>query len=150
MEEEVKEYYLHPGYIFFSEEKYIIKTILGSCVALCIWDKRKKIGGMNHYIYSYDTEKKRNCKYGENSIRKLLNFFKESGSKAIDLEAYIVGGAENPKLSSKIGDNNVKLAIEMMEKYKIEVVDMKTGGNKGRKVLFENYNGVCKVRKIGE
>lgn len=148
--EDVNEYYLHPGYIFFSEEKYQITTILGSCVAVCIWDKKKKIGGMNHYIYSIDINKKMNSKYGDNSIKILLNFFKKAGSEFKDLEASIIGGAENPSLSSKIGEENINIAEKILGNNKINVVYKKTGGEKGRKVIFNNYSGKCEARDLGE
>ncbi len=31
-------------------ESAAVTTILGSCVAVCLWDESHGIGGMNHYL----------------------------------------------------------------------------------------------------
>ncbi len=43
-------FHLQPGEIFVSGNGTSITTLLGSCVAVCLWDEKKKIGGMNHVI----------------------------------------------------------------------------------------------------
>ncbi len=42
------DHFLYPATLFFKPVPYLIKTILGSCVAVCLYDPVKKIGGMNH------------------------------------------------------------------------------------------------------
>src|SRR3972149_9955326 len=42
--------YLPPGQLFASAERAAVSTILGSCVAVCLWDPILKIGGINHYL----------------------------------------------------------------------------------------------------
>src|ERR1700739_2409441 len=42
--------YLLPGELHVSGEPCQIRTILGSCVAICLWDNRQRAGGMNHFL----------------------------------------------------------------------------------------------------
>ncbi|HON11080.1 MAG TPA: chemotaxis protein CheD, partial [Chitinispirillaceae bacterium] len=49
-------YYLHPGYIYISRQQETIQTVLGSCVAVCLWDQSQKCGGMNHFLYPVTRE----------------------------------------------------------------------------------------------
>ncbi len=43
-------HYLHPGNLFAHRTPHIVTTILGSCVAVCLWDPINNIGGINHYM----------------------------------------------------------------------------------------------------
>ena len=43
-------HFLYPGQVFVTRDPITISTILGSCAAVCLWDRHKKAGGMNHYL----------------------------------------------------------------------------------------------------
>lgn len=145
---EYKEYFLHPGYIFISDEPYIISTILGSCVSIAIWDDQNKIGGMNHYIYAHSNKSHSTAKYGDVSIPHMLKLLKRSGANISNLKAYIVGGAKNVHLSSIVGDENIELAHKLLKKYNIKLISCDTGGLVGRKIKFNNYTGEISSDKI--
>ena len=40
-------HFLYPAELYVSKTPYQINTILGSCVAVCLFDPVTKIGGMN-------------------------------------------------------------------------------------------------------
>ncbi len=48
-----EKYFLEPGYIFMTKKPTVISTVLGSSVAVCIFDPKRKIGGMNHFLFPY-------------------------------------------------------------------------------------------------
>ena len=50
MKEQVNEIYLQPGEYFWGGQNNRVKTLLGSCVAICIWHPKLKIGGMSHCL----------------------------------------------------------------------------------------------------
>ncbi len=79
--EQAKNFYLQPGFIFVSQEPHFIHTVLGSCVSVCLWDKAKMFGGMNHYIYGKCNNGERNGRYGEVSLPHLLQLILDMGSK---------------------------------------------------------------------
>lgn len=146
--EDAEKYFLQPGFIFVSEQPYLIHTVLGSCVSICIWDPAHKFGGMNHYIYSHAAGKPGNARYGNVSIPHLLNLMDDFGAKRSELNAHIVGGADNPNIDSKVGRDNVAIAEELMAKHRIKVVSIDTGGILGRKVVFDNITGEIFVYKV--
>ena len=39
-----------PGEYYVSHEDLVIMTVLGSCIAACLWDSRMRVGGMNHFM----------------------------------------------------------------------------------------------------
>jgi chemotaxis protein CheD len=148
--EEPKTYFLHPGYIFASQEPYLIHTVLGSCISVCLWDSENKFGGMCHYIYSSANNGERNGKYGEIAIPHLLNLMFELGSKKNNLKAHIVGGGENKNFSSCIGSENAELAEKLVKRYDIDILTQDVRGQFGRKVIFNSGSGEILVYKIND
>src|SRR5690349_21671027 len=68
--------FLLPGQMFVSEKPATVTTILGSCVALCMWDAKLGVGGVNHYVLPDAPDAQLNMRYGtaanETLLKKLL------------------------------------------------------------------------------
>jgi chemotaxis protein CheD len=140
------QHFLYPSSLFVSREPYMVKTILGSCVAICLWDKRLKIGGINHYMLpNWNGNDLASPKYGNIAIDKLVERLFALGSKKEDLVAKIFGGGEMLETGKSsvtlIGERNIRVARLMLEEKKIPVVASSTGGRKGRKILFFTDTG---------
>ncbi len=140
------QYFLYPSSLFVSKEPYVVKTILGSCVAICIWDKRLKIGGMNHYMLpNWNGNDLASPKYGNIAIDKLINRLLSLGSKKEDLIAKVFGGGDmlegKQENSYLIGERNIRVARIVLEEKNIPVVASSTGGKRGRKILFFTDSG---------
>lgn len=43
-------YYVKPGYVYFSRRAALLRAVVGSCVAVCLWDTRRRVGGMNDFL----------------------------------------------------------------------------------------------------
>ncbi len=139
-------YYLQPGYIFVSRKPSTVRTVLGSCVSVCLWDRKMRWGGMNHYIYSRPWSGQRNAQFGAISIPYMIKMVMDQGSSKADLAAHVVGGAQNPHLAKEIGKDNVKVALEVLEKWSIPVFIKDTGGERGRKAVFNTGTGDLSVQ----
>lgn len=140
------QHFLYPSSLFVSREPYMVKTILGSCVAICLWDKRLKIGGINHYMLpNWNGNDLASPKYGNIAIDKLVERLFALGSKKEDLVAKIFGGGEMLETGkgsvTLIGERNIRVARLMLEEKKIPIVASSTGGRKGRKILFFTDTG---------
>ena len=85
MEEEINKHYLYPSALFAEKERYMVDTILGSCVAVCLFDSVKKIGGINHYMLPlWNGNGLASPKFGNIATEKLIenyNHFIESVKK---------------------------------------------------------------------
>lgn len=147
MQINMEKYFLNPGCIFVSEHPYLICTVLGSCISVCIWDSVKKYGGMNHYIYSRPRKGQQNARYGIFSIPYLILLMIRTGSRYADLKAHIVGGASNSEMSSAIGRENSILAEKILKENNIAIITKDVGGQVGRKVIFNNISGEILVYK---
>jgi chemotaxis protein CheD len=148
--EEQKTYFLHPGFIFVSEEPYLIHTVLGSCISVCLWDSVHKFGGMCHFIYSPALNNERNCRYGDIAIPHLFYLMYEMGSKNSFLKAHIIGGGENPNFPSPIGNQNAELAEKLVKENRVEILTQDVSGQFGRKVIFNSGSGEILVYKIND
>ncbi len=143
---EYLQHFLYPSSLFASREPYMVKTILGSCVAICLWDKRLKIGGINHYMLpNWNGNDLASPKYGNIALDKLVERMQSMGSRVEDLQAKIFGGGElldSGKGSAiVIGERNIRVARLMLEDRNIPIVASSTGGKRGRKILFFTDTG---------
>lgn len=140
-------HYLQPTMIFVSEKPIVIQTILGSCVSVCLWDKKLHIGGMNHYMLPFwNGVGLATPKYGNIAIEKLLDKMLLLGSKKRDLVAKTFGGGRVMQSSLngnfQIGMQNILIAEEMLKSEKIPIVSENMGGTYGRKIQFYTHTGV--------
>lgn len=138
-------HYLFPSTLFADKNPYRITTVLGSCIALCLYDPAKKIGGMNHYMLPlWNGEGLASPKYGNIAIERLIERMLLMGSVRGNLQAKVFGGGDvlkivNPGLS--IGKRNIELVVNILNKERIRLVASSVGGEHGRKIIFNTYNG---------
>lgn len=137
----MKEHYLKTSELFFSKEDYKITTVLGSCVAVCLWDSVLKFGGINHYLLPQrEGSSENSIKYGDISIKELLNKFEKAGSNKNNLKAQIFGGAKILNDNFNIGEKNIEIAFEILKQNNIPVTNSDTGGLNARKIIYYNFN----------
>ena len=140
-------HYLIPGKLFAAAQPFAITTILGSGVALCLWDSERGIGGANHVMLAEGPEDGDNTtRYANVSNPMLLQRMLGLGAEIKTLEAKIFGGSL-PNVSfganekSHMGEQNVKAAIEFLKREGIRMVQNEVGGTRGRKLVFHTDDG---------
>ncbi len=133
-------HHLHQATLFTSRQPCEVTTILGSCVAVCLWDRRLQIGGINHYVLPlWNGEGLATPKYGNIANQKLIGKLVDMGSSPADLIAKVFGGAQQLISGHSVftvGERNVQIALEMLKEYNIPVASMHTGGKQGRHLKF--------------
>ncbi len=132
-------------------QEYMIRTDLGSCVALCLWDSVRKLGGMNHYLLpGSETVPSENPSTGHYANQSLLYEIIRCGSSLHSLQAAVIGGGqlypENDIFA--IGERNIVAAEFILEKYRIPLVYKRIGGSISRSVELEVESGELRVREI--
>ena len=77
------EYYLKIAEMKIVRKPDILKTVVGSCIALCLWDKNTNMGGMVHIMMPYSINFKitRKEKFADLAVDYLLDEMKRSGCK---------------------------------------------------------------------
>ncbi|HKV77965.1 MAG TPA: chemotaxis protein CheD [Candidatus Sulfotelmatobacter sp.] len=145
--------YLLPGQLYVSAEPCQIRTILGSCVAICLWDKWRGAGGMNHFLLPSSREgQPASLRYGDEATRVLLELLDGLGCQAPNLCAKIFGGAalfqSRNRYGVSLGAKNVAAALSLMKSSGIPVVAQETGGLQGRRLIFNTGDGIAWSQKI--
>jgi len=137
--------FLHPSTICVSNKTQWVTTVLGSCVAVCFIDRKRNIGGINHYMMPYwNGDGLESPKYGNVSILQLFQKMLDFGAKKEDIVCKIFGGAEVLSEQNSVfivGQRNIELAYKMVAELGISVVSSSTGGKHGRKIHFNTGTG---------
>jgi chemotaxis protein CheD len=139
------------GELYVTDEPTIIHTVLGSCVAVCIYDDKKMIGGMNHIFLPGDNKKDSSARYGENAMKYLIKNLCTLGANRDNLVAKAFGGAHViPSISRDygIGPKIVEFVIDYLGKVNIKIVAHDFGGDKTRKVYFHTDTGQAYVKLL--
>jgi chemotaxis protein CheD len=147
--------YLLPGELHASADPCQIRTILGSCVAICLWDGRQHIGGMNHFLLPASSEgHPASSRFADVATRTLLEALQSLGCRIPDLLAKIFGGASMFQKPDRriisLGAQNVAVALELLRKAGIPVAVQETGGIHGRKIMLNTDDGVVWCQRIQE
>ena len=149
--EPINKHFLFPGTIFAEPLEYQISTVLGSCVAVCLWDQVSRRGGMNHMMLPFwNGEGLATPKYGNIAMEKLLSKVLSIGCRRENLVAKVFGGANVSGTGLEvfmIGDRNITVAMQMLEDFRIPVVAKDVGGRVGRKIIMNSESGVILVGK---
>jgi chemotaxis protein CheD len=142
---------IKPGEFFATTHKFIIATVLGSCVAACIRDPARGSAGMNHFMLPEHNsdEDASSLRYGLFAMESLINEFIKHGSQRRDLEAKIFGGAAVVDvISREIGAQNAAFAVDYLKREGIRTTAMDLGGIAPRRVLFYVEDGRVLVKYL--
>ncbi len=120
----------------------VLTTILGSCVAACLWDPRAGVGGMNHIVLPDAPEGDlRRSSAGVNAMELLINGILRKGGARDCLQAKLFGGARMIAGLSDVGARNADFARGFLEREGIPCLSASLGGSQGRRVQFWPFNG---------
>jgi len=138
-----------------SQSPDILRTILGSCVGICLYDRENKIGGLAHIMLPENNDKSSNPKkYADSAIALMIDELLKKGANSEHLVAKIAGGAsmfkmpENSFIGS-IGINNVQKVREILNQYHISIISEDVFGDYGRTVDFFLETGKLKIKSLG-
>ncbi len=145
--------YLHPGQVFASAEPAVVTTVLGSCVAVCLWDATTGVGGVNHFqLPEWSGRGPRTERFARFAIQALLDRLLELGARRNEIQAKVFGGAclsaGVPRRQKPLGDQNVEHALVYLRECALPLAASATGGGHGRKLVFQTCDGTAWVREL--
>jgi chemotaxis protein CheD len=145
--------YLHPGQVYIARDPAMITTVLGSCVAICLWDPTTAIGGANHYMLPANPGSGQDsARFGDVAFVQLLKGVLAAGAHGRQLRAKLFGGATVlktlPTSGKLLGAQNVELAHRLLREQQIVLVEQDVEGTFSRKVTFHTDTGVITMRRL--
>ena len=146
--------YLHPGQMHADRGPGVVSTILGSCVAVCLFDATAGVGGMNHFLLPHESGPDVSPgRYGPAATRALIGRVLALGASRGTLAARIIGGANVlaafQRQARHLGVANADAARATLAGEGIRVVAEEVGGTTGRKLLFSLADGAAWVQSLG-
>ena len=144
MQAEATQDYIIQGQFRVSRETgCVLTTLLGSCVAACIWDPILNIGGMNHFLLPGETDAqfRSSERYGVHLMELLVNALLREGASKSRLNAKLFGGANMNSALADIGARNADFARSFLTNEGITYLGGSLGGEQARKVQFWPANG---------
>ncbi|MEQ1657327.1 chemoreceptor glutamine deamidase CheD [Curvibacter sp. PAE-UM] len=137
-----------PGEYFVSGEDVLIMTVLGSCIAACVWDGKARIGGMNHFMLPEGEDG--SGRYGSYAMELLLNEMIKKGARRETMQAKVFGGGAVMAgfTTMNVGERNTKFVLDYLATERIPVVSQDVLDIHPRKVCFFPVTGKALVKRL--
>ncbi len=146
---EHKRIFLLPGEYCITKSPALISTLLGSCVAVSLFNKKLNFGGMNHFMLPKMPESSsKSTKYGDYSTELLIKFMKKGDPNLANIEAMMFGGGHvvgHLHSGNGIANANIQIAREVLNKHNIKIIKEDVGGNNGRKIYCQSWDNQVTV-----
>jgi chemotaxis protein CheD len=141
-----------PGEHFVHDEDVLIMTTLGSCIAACLWDREKRVGGMNHFLLPDGGTGGGDAsgRYGSFAMDLLIGELVKRGATRSAMEAKIFGGGAviGGMNSINVGERNTTFVLEYLRTERISVVSKDVLDVYPRKVCFLPSSGKAMVKRL--
>ncbi|MEO5733513.1 MAG: chemoreceptor glutamine deamidase CheD [Rubrivivax sp.] len=143
-----------PSEFFVHDEDILIMTTLGSCIAACLWDRERRIGGMNHFLLpdaAVGADGARDSgRYGAFAMDQLIGELVKRGATRSTLEAKVFGGGAviSGMNSINVGERNTAFVLDYLRTERITVVSKDVLGIHPRKVCFLPASGKAMVKRL--
>ncbi|MDF8334301.1 chemotaxis protein CheD [Novosphingobium cyanobacteriorum] len=135
-----------------AEPQVELTTVLGSCVALCLFDPDARVGGMNHFLLAEPPAGMPTSAvdehYGTYLMELLVNQMLGKGARKMRLKAHLYGGANVNRNMMKIGTANAEFARGFLQREGIDLVRSDLGGTAARRVDFRPASGQVRCRTV--
>jgi chemotaxis protein CheD len=142
---------LMPGEYYISDKQEMITTVLGSCVSACIYDEKRHIGGMNHFMLPAKGSAAlmdESARYGLFAMESLINELMKSGCRKQDLKVKLFGGGQIIANMSDVGRKNILFAKNFLHAEGLPLEASDLGLIFPRKVNFFPFSGKAMVKRL--
>jgi len=144
-----------PGEFFVHNEDILVLTTLGSCIAACLWDRDKRIGGMNHFLLpeaslGSNGKEQDSGRYGSYAMDLLIGEMVKRGASRASMEAKVFGGGAviSGMNTLNVGERNTKFVLDYLRTERITVVSKDVMDIYPRKVCFLPASGKAMVKRL--
>lgn len=147
----MKEEFLLPGDYVTARGAAHFRTLLGSCVSVCLSNKKRGVYAMNHYMLPENPGVTECGRFGDTSTQRIIDTLFSLDPQPSNYIARIYGGGAvvgHLGAAGGIGERNIELAQKLLEKNRIRISTAEVGGKSGRKIDFWTDRDVVESRLI--
>ncbi len=130
----------------------VLRTLLGSCMGVALYDSKRKVGGLAHIVLPESRGKTDSPgKFVDTAIPTLIQKMEQVGGNNLKLRAKIAGGASMfPKaVTRNIGLQNLEATERLLCRLSIPVVARDCGGGQGRRMSLDTVTGIVVIEVVG-
>ena len=133
----------------------LVTYALGSCIGLCFYDPKLKLGALLHVMLPLNMEagRKNPLKYADTGIRETLRQLEAKGASRSRITVKIAGGAKMFEVNGgnlgNIGQRNIESVHTILRMEGIRLLGEHVGGNVARTLLFDLDSGQSCIRSYG-
>jgi len=141
---------LQIGEVMASAEPVVLQTLLGSCVAVCLYDPVARIGGMNHILLPGSCSTCPGARFGEQAMELLIHQLVRIGADQKVLVAKAFGGANVLQCfqSPTIGEENARFVRQFLAAKGVPLIAQRLGGDHAVQLNFSTDTGKASVRAV--
>lgn len=143
--------YMRPGFLCLPTLPTRLCTVIASGVVVTVYDRRRCLGGVGHYIHPLRLANCSTPDYAAPALVGLFRMFRQAGSNPSHLETYMYGGADNPLApgyEAGRGFLNTQIGFELLDKLGVRVCGTDIGGRFARKLIFYTGTGESVLAKV--
>lgn len=139
-----------PGEYFVTGENIVICTVLGSCIAACLWDRTLNIGGMNHFMLPEGDSTDVSGRYGSYAMEVLINEMIKLGARRETMQAKVFGGGQVMAnfTTMNVGERNTDFVVQYLQTERIPIVSEDVLDIYPRKVVYFPSTGKAMVKRL--
>jgi len=136
--------FLKPGELCVCDRPTRVSTILGSCVAVTIFNQRLRVGAICHALLPKNPKGHDALRYVDSAISSMFQKLEAMGVSKNEMEVKLLGGAhvlERNGTTQSVGQKNIETALEIMKQENLNLAVSDVGGRMGRKIHFYTHTG---------
>ncbi len=146
---------LHIGDLRVSAVPEVLYTLLGSCVAVCLYDPEAGVGGMNHILVPGRAHEASRAdavaRFGHDAVELLVQGLLAAGARRKRLAAKLFGGGHvisQMDEASSPAYRNARFILRLMAEERIPVISSDLGGYDARKVWFRTDTADVLLKRV--
>lgn len=147
---------LLPGEHFAGDERFRVRTLLGSCVSIVLWQPQRLIGAMSHFVLAgapAGQARALNGRYGDEALALMLADLGGLGVMPADCLAKIFGGGAMFEAGPRqrlpdVGRQNGEAARTLLQRHGIPIVSESLFGDGHRQIIFSIRTGEVWMRHV--
>lgn len=131
-----------------------LRTLLGSCLGVALFDRRLRIAGLAHVVLPKSNGvSELPGKYADTAVPELIRRMQElAPGTSMRLSAKLAGGANmfnSTGQAATIGERNVEAVERILGDLRILIVGRHLGGEQGRRMTLEASSGAVSIEIAG-
>jgi chemotaxis protein CheD len=145
---------LMPGEMHFGAAAAVVRTLLGSCVAVTLWHPGRRMGGMCHFLLPNRTRKTGHTpdgRYGDEAIEAMVQKLRAAQTEPGEYDAHLYGGAdtmpEGGQLKFNVGERNIEQGWSLIDRYGFRLQGVDVGEDVPRTVTLSLATGEVAMKR---